>query len=44
VGSNGSLTGFAGGLPRKKKLLLDEGIELVGQKVRLSRFAVEKHD
>ncbi len=41
VGSNGSLTGFAGGLPAKKKLLLSEGIELVGEKVPLAKYAVE---
>ena len=40
VGSNGSLTGFAGGLPAKKKLLLSEGIELAGEKVKLAEFAL----
>jgi methylated-DNA-[protein]-cysteine S-methyltransferase len=40
VGSNGSLTGFAGGLPAKRKLLISEGIELDGEKVPLSRYAV----
>jgi O-6-methylguanine DNA methyltransferase len=40
VGSNGALTGFAGGLPMKKQLLLSEGIEMVGDRVRLSDFAV----
>jgi O-6-methylguanine DNA methyltransferase len=40
VGSNGALTGFAGGLPKKRKLLLSEGIELVGDKVRLSEYAI----
>ena len=41
VGSTGALTGFAGGLPAKRKLLLSEGIELVGEKVPLAKFAVE---
>jgi methylated-DNA-[protein]-cysteine S-methyltransferase len=26
VGSDGSLTGFAGGLPRKRQMLLEEGV------------------
>jgi methylated-DNA-[protein]-cysteine S-methyltransferase len=29
IGANGSLTGYAGGLPRKEKLLLHEGVLLV---------------
>ena len=40
VGSNGSLTGFAGGIPKKRKLLISEGIGLSGNKVRLTEFAV----
>ena len=28
VGSDGALTGFAGGLDKKRKLLLDEGVKL----------------
>ena len=27
VGSNGSLTGFAGGLEKKRRLLTEEGVE-----------------
>jgi len=41
VGSTGSLTGFAGGIPKKRKLLISEGIELNGDKVRLSEFALD---
>jgi len=37
VGSDGSLTGFAGGLPKKRKLLEAEGVKFHGQKVLLSR-------
>lgn len=40
VGSNGALTGFAGGLPAKRKLLISEGVELVNDRVPLSKFAV----
>ena len=36
VGSNGSLTGFAGGLAKKKKLLLEEGVKFTGEKVDLA--------
>src|SRR5947208_495478 len=35
VGSSGSLTGFAGGLEKKRKLLEKEGIPFAGQKVDL---------
>ncbi len=42
VGSNGALTGFAGGLPAKRKLLVDEGVELVGDKVPLSKYAIKQ--
>src|SRR4051794_21271648 len=39
VGSNGALTGFAGGLPKKRKLLRDEGVAFRGERVTLdSRF------
>jgi methylated-DNA-[protein]-cysteine S-methyltransferase len=41
VGSNGSLTGFAGGILKKRELLENEGIELAGDKVRLSEYAVD---
>ena len=30
VGSNGSLTGFAGGLEKKRRLLLQEGVRCAG--------------
>lgn len=32
VGSTGNLTGFAGGIPKKKQLLIDEGVTLHGEK------------
>ena len=35
VGSDGSLTGFASGLEKKKQMLEAEGVELKGAKVRL---------
>ena len=35
VGSDGGLTGFAGGLAKKRKLLENEGIPFAGQKVDL---------
>jgi methylated-DNA-[protein]-cysteine S-methyltransferase len=35
VGSNGSLTGFAGGLEKKRKLLLGEGVVLLNGRVVL---------
>jgi methylated-DNA-[protein]-cysteine S-methyltransferase len=37
VGSNGSLTGFAGGIEMKRKLLASEGIEFDNGKVKLPR-------
>ena len=40
VGSNGTLTGFAGGLDAKRKLLVNEGIEINGGKIDLERFAL----
>ncbi len=40
VGSDGALTGFAGGLPKKRELLVEEGVELNGDKVRLAEFAL----
>ncbi len=40
VGSNGALTGFAGGLPKKRALLTGEGIKLIGDKVQLSKYAL----
>jgi O-6-methylguanine DNA methyltransferase len=35
VGADGSLTGFAGGLEKKRKLLLEEGVPLKNGKVDL---------
>src|SRR5687767_9130471 len=41
VGSDGSLTGFAGGLPKKQRLLRDEGVPLRNERVSLTaRFAL----
>ena len=37
VGSDGSLTGFAGGLPKKRRMLQQEGVAFVNGKVDLSR-------
>lgn len=37
VGSDGSLTGFAGGIPRKERLLRAEGVAMTGGKVDLER-------
>ncbi|HYE16988.1 MAG TPA: MGMT family protein [Tepidisphaeraceae bacterium] len=36
VGSDGSLTGFAGGLPKKKQLLVAEGVAFSNGKVDLA--------
>ena len=33
VGSDGSLTGFASGLARKRRMLVSEGVEFVREKV-----------
>ncbi len=38
VGSDGSLTGFAGGLEKKARMLCEEGVEVVGGRVDLRRF------
>ena len=35
VGSDGRLTGYAGGLKKKAAMLSEEGIELVGERVKL---------
>jgi len=35
VGSNGKLTGFAGGLTKKAAMLREEGVEVVGERVKL---------
>src|SRR3954447_9532370 len=37
VGSDGKLTGFAGGLPKKVKLLEEEGVAIKGQRADMSR-------
>lgn len=37
VGSNGALTGFAGGLPAKAQLLTAEGVTIDGNRADLSR-------
>jgi len=36
VGSNGSLTGFASGITKKKRMLQEEGVAFRGEKVDLS--------
>ena len=41
VGSDGSLTGFAAGLEKKKRLLKAEGVPFVNGKVDLQQSAVE---
>ena len=37
VGSDGSLTGFAGGLPKKKRMLTSEGVSIRSGRVDLDR-------
>ena len=42
VGSDGSLTGFAAGLTKKRKMLIQEGVEVSGAKAKVAevfRFA-----
>ena len=39
VGSDGSLTGFAGGLAKKRKLLEQEGIPFAGKRVDLAALS-----
>ena len=41
VGSDGSLTGFAGGLDKKKRLLQAEGVQFANGKVDLKSSTVE---
>ena len=36
VGSDGKLTGYAGGLAKKRRLLLEEGVKFAGEKVDLA--------
>ena len=38
VGSNGSLTGFAGGLEMKRKLLEGEGVTFTGKRVDVAKI------
>ena len=33
VGSDGQLTGYAGGLPEKKRILKQEGVKIIGDRV-----------
>ncbi len=42
VGSDGRLTGYAGGLPKKKKILEAEGVTLNGDRVDLAKHRVGK--
>lgn len=37
VGSTGSLTGFAGGLPKKRELLQGEGVDCKGERVLMKQ-------
>ena len=37
VGSNGSLTGFAGGLDKKRRLLKDEGVVFEGERAPVTQ-------
>jgi len=37
VGSDGSLTGFAGGIPKKQRLLEQEGIAIKSKKAQLDK-------
>ena len=39
VGSNGSLTGFAGGLPKKQRLLQEEGIDCESHRILMDRVS-----
>jgi methylated-DNA-[protein]-cysteine S-methyltransferase len=38
VGSDGRLTGYAGGLPAKRRLLQKEGVRVVGDRVDLAAY------
>ncbi len=38
IGSDGSLTGFASGLEKKKELLIHEDVEIIGDKVDLKKY------
>ena len=37
VGSDGKLTGYAGGLPKKRRMLIEEGVPLAGERVALDK-------
>jgi len=39
VGSDGGLSGYAGGLPKKRKMLKAEGVRFVGSRVDLNACA-----
>jgi len=41
VGAGGALTGFAGGLAKKQRLLESEGAKVTGGKVDLARYGME---
>ena len=41
VGSDGRLTGFAGGLTQKRRILLEEGVSFVAERVDLERCQVK---
>lgn len=38
VGSDGKMTGFASGIPKKIQMLRKEGVEVVGGKVDLEKY------
>jgi methylated-DNA-[protein]-cysteine S-methyltransferase len=40
VGSDGALTGYAGGLKKKRAMLGQEGVEIVGEKIDLAKCRV----
>jgi methylated-DNA-[protein]-cysteine S-methyltransferase len=42
VGSDGRLTGYAHGLPKKRRMLEEEGIQFAGSRVDLSRHRIAR--
>ena len=40
VGSDGKLTGYAGGLPKKRRMLIEEGVRLRGDRVDLNETSL----
>jgi len=38
VKSNGSLGGYGGGVKKKRKLLISEGVQIIGGKIDLKKF------